>query len=177
MPLEERIYMKLMRSFIPNLLLCCLWFGLFSDILGQSVERNDEYANQDIALTEISLDKFSDLTEELLIPVGYMPELWVHLNMYEAFYYSRCWVSACGRTKVYYYIDGVRIKGIPNLPVNSISWLDTIKGGHPAEFGNDDQLGKSVNRIPTWRYVGVLTDTQLMTLHRTRSYRYRNSIL
>lgn len=167
--------MKLFRSCIPSLLLCCLLLGRLTDILGQTVERKDENLNQNIVLTEVSLDKFSDLTEELLIPVGYMPELWVHLNMYEAFYYSTCWVSACGKCNVYFYIDGVRIKGVPYLYASS--WLMEIKGGHPAEFGNDAHLSKAVNRIPSWRYEGPLRDTQLMTLHRTRSYRYRNSIL
>lgn len=56
------------------------------------------------------------------------------------------------------------------------SELQIIIGGQPAEFSYFRGLNP-VNRIPTWRYAGVLTDTQLMTLHRTRSYRYRNSIL
>lgn len=35
-----------------------------------------------------------------------------------------------------YYIDGVKVRGNPNLPQSSISQLQAIVGGHPAEFGD-----------------------------------------
>ncbi len=57
------------------------------------------------------------------------------------------------------------------------SELRIITGGQPAEFGYYHRLDSPINRIPSWRYEWALTDTQGMTLHRTRSYRYRNSIL
>ena len=35
-----------------------------------------------------------------------------------------------------YYIDGIKVRGTPNLPQSSISQLQAIVGGHPAEFGD-----------------------------------------
>lgn len=35
-----------------------------------------------------------------------------------------------------YYVDGVKVRGTPNMPQSSISQLQTIVGGHPAEFGD-----------------------------------------
>lgn len=168
--------MKLLQSFIPCLILCFLLFGHLTDILGQSVDRKNENPKRNLALTEIPIGDFEELTQSPLIEKGFVPELRVHENMIEEFYYSRYRRRIC-RYSVYYYLDGVRIQGIPNLPANPYSWLMTIKGGHPAEFGNNAHLSKAVNRIPSWRYENAGIDTQLITLHRTRSYRYRNSIL
>ena len=37
---------------------------------------------------------------------------------------------------VVYYVDGIRITGSPNIPINSVEQIDIITGGVPARYGD-----------------------------------------
>jgi hypothetical protein len=64
-------------------------------------------------------------------------------------------IRGARNTSTVYYIDGVKVRGQTNLPQNSISQLQVITGGTPAEFG--DFTGGVISLTtagPTPRFTG-----------------------